>query len=116
MSITRYTTPPISLLVKGEDITSATEIHVTIKQGMNEIDLTGNDITAAVSGDDTQITFSLTQQQSGSLGIAAGIRGYANFANAYADVQVNWIAGGVRYATEIVRVKVYDNLLDEVIS
>ena len=104
MAITRFTTPPISLLVKDVDITAA-DVYVTVKQGPNEINLEDTDLTMQVSGSDTQITFSLTQAQAGSLNI-----------NAFAEVQVNWITGGIRYATEIVRVKIYDNLYDEVIS
>ena len=104
MAITRFTTPPISLLVKGVDITAA-DVYVTIKQGTTEINLTDTALTLASSDDDTQVTFALTQEQAGSLN-----------ASGYADIQVNWISGGVRYATEIASVKVSENLYDEVIS
>lgn len=104
MAITRFTTPPISLLVKGVDITAA-DVYVTIKQNGTEINLDDSALTMSVSDDDTQITFSLTQEQAGSLDVQG-----------YAGVQVNWITGGVRYATEIVKVKIYENLYDEVIS
>ena len=104
MAITRFTTPPISLLVKGVDITAA-DVFVTIKQYGVEINLSGDDITLTASGSDTQITFSLSQEQAGSL-----------TASGYADFQVNWIAGGIRYATEIVSGRVYENLYDEVIE
>lgn len=104
MAITRFTTPPISLLVKGVDITAA-DVYVTIEQGEVEINLTGADLTMTAVESDTQITFSLTQQQAGSLN-----------ASAASYIQVNWIASGVRYATMIAKVKVFDNLYDEVIS
>lgn len=104
MAITRFTTPPISLLVKGVDITAA-DVYVTIKQYDREVNLTDTALTMTTSGDDTQITFSLTQAQAGALDIKA-----------YASVQVNWIDAGVRYATEIANVKVLENLYDEVIS
>ena len=104
MAITRFTTPPISLLVKGVDITAA-DVYVTIKQGTTEINLTDTDLTLTASGDDTQVEFSLTQAQAGSLDFGS-----------YAGIQVNWIDSGVRYATEIANVKIYENLYDEVIS
>lgn len=104
MAITRFTTPPISLLVEGVDITSA-DVYVTVKQGPNEINLTDTDLTMSYANSNTTVTFALTQVQAGSLN-----------ANYFSEVQVNWIAGGVRYATEIARVKIYDNLLDEVIE
>lgn len=107
--ITRYTTPPISLLVKGVDITSA-DVYVTIKQLETEINLEDSRLTLSYSNPDTTITFSLTQEESGSLNLMACD------VNAYCDIQVNWISGGVRYATEIARAKIYDNLLDEVIE
>lgn len=103
MAITRFTTPPISLLVKGEDITAA-DVYVTIKQGNTEINLTDTALTMSYDTD-TTVTFALTQAQAGSLNI-----------NAFAEIQVNWITGGVRYATEIAKVKIYDNLYDEVIE
>ena len=104
MAITRFTTPPISLLVKGVDITAA-DVYVTIKQGVTEINFSDAELTLTLNDTDTIVTFSLTQEQAGSMDIRA-----------YAGVQVNWIAGGIRYATEIATVKIYDNLYDEVIS
>lgn len=107
MSITRYTTPPISLLVKGVNLTSATSVYVTLKQSRVVLNIESSPISGMVisqSGDDTQITFSLTQEQAGQ------------FKNAFAEIQVNWISGGIRYATEIAKVMVYNNLLEEVIS
>ena len=52
MAITRFTTPPISLLVKGVDITAA-DVYVTIEQGGVEINLTGADLTMTAVGSDT---------------------------------------------------------------
>lgn len=103
-NITRFTSPPISVVVEGVDITSA-DVYVTIKQGTSEFDLTGNQLSMTYADSNTTITFSLTQEQSGSL-----------TENPDASIQVNWITGGVRYATEIVQVDVYENLYDEVIS
>ena len=105
MAITRFTTPPIGLLVKGVDITDAETVYVTIEQGSNEINVPKTSLTMTSADSDTQITFSLTQQEAGSLN-----------ATAPSFVQVNWIKGGVRYATAIKKVKVFENLYDEVIS
>ena len=107
--ITRFTTPPISLLVKGADITSA-DVYVTIKQNNTEINLTDTRLTMSYANSDTTITFALTQTESGKLNLLACD------VNAYCEIQVNWIASGVRYATEIAKVKIYDNLYDEVIE
>lgn len=101
--ITRYTTPPITVLVKGVNITSY-DIYVTVKQDDTEITVTDG-LIVSLEGSDTKIVFQLTQLQAGSL----DFRGFAG-------IQVNWIADGVRYATEIARVQVYNNLLDEVIE
>lgn len=99
--ITRYTTPPISLLVKGIDITSA-DVYVTLKQ--REIELTIDNPVKTFEDPNTIITFSLTQKQSGK------------FSDDYVQIQVNWMSGGTRYATKIVETKIYDNLYNEVIE
>lgn len=101
--ITRFTTPPITLLVKGVNIT-AYDIYVTVKQDDNEITVSDG-LSVSLEGRDTKIVFQLTQEQAGSL----DFRGFAG-------VQVNWIADGNRYATEIARVQIYNNLFDEVIE
>ena len=99
--ITRFTTPPVTLLVKGVNILTA-DVYVTVKQNDNEINIT--DLQMSASGKDTKIVFSLTQEQAGSF-----------LVNDFANIQVNWIKDSIRYATEIARVRVYQNLLDEVI-
>ena len=105
MAIIRYTTPPIGLRVKGFDLTQK-DVYVTVEQGDVQITLTGEQLTiTATEAGNTQITFSLTQEQAGSLNIKAP-----------AEIQVNWMEDNVRKATKIANVRVYDNLLDEVIS
>lgn len=105
MAITRYTTPPIGLLVKGFDITQK-DVYVTVEQGDVEITLTGAQLTMiATEAGDTQITFALSQEEAGSLNIKAP-----------AELQVNWMDDGTRKATQIAKVRVFDNLLDEVIE
>ena len=103
MAITKYTSPPNILLVKGVNIVTA-DIYVSIKQGSREITLHGDSLEVSAAGEDTQIIFYLTQEQTALF----NLRGYAK-------IQVNWILSGHRYATEIKNVTVYDNLLAEVI-
>ena len=103
--ITQYTTPPISVKVKDIDITDASYIYVTIKQGTTEVTKETTDIIATVSTTDTVLTFALTQEESGSFDPMA-----------YANIQANWIKGGIRYATEIKQITVNGNLLDEVLE
>lgn len=103
MAITKYTSPPNILLVKGVNIVTA-DIYVSIKQGSREITLHGESLDVSAVGEDTQIIFYLTQEQTALF----NLRGYAK-------IQVNWLLSGHRYATEIKNVTVYDNLLAEVV-
>ena len=104
MSITRYTTPPITFIVEGVDITGATTVYATIRQGRTKISKTGNELTLTKVSSDTQVIFSLSQIEAGQ------------FKKGQAKVQVNWITGGIRYATEDIIVIINENILDEVIS
>lgn len=104
MPITRFTTPPITVLVKGQDITTY-DVYLTLKQLDTEITLSGASLSMTATDDDTEITFSLTQEQAGQFSPKLP-----------ASIQVNWMDGGLRYATEMVKVRVFENLLDEVIS
>lgn len=104
MAITRFTTPPMGLLVKGVDITGK-DVYVTIEQGTTELTISGASLSMTATDAGTEIVFSLTQEQAGSLK-----------ARDRALVQVNWMDGGSRFATVIVHVSVLENLLDEVIS
>ena len=104
-----YTTPTISLIVEGVDITS-NDVYVTLEQGNNELTKSGSDLTIAAETvgqqTNTNISFVLTQEESASFRF-----------NASVAVQVNWIsAQGVRAATEIKNVGVMRNLLDKVIA
>lgn len=101
----KYTTPTISLIVEGVDIT-AHDIYVTLEQGTTELIKTGSDLTVSTDDGDTSIIFTLTQEESASFDY-----------NNRAAVQVNWITSqGVRSATEIKSIGITKNLLDKVIS
>lgn len=107
--ITKYTSPPMSVEVEGVDITSAT-VYLTLKQNSTKITLNGTRLTMTYANSNTTITFALTQAESGQFDLIS------SDINAWAEVQVNYIIGGVRYATEIVKTKIMDNLYNEVIS
>ena len=99
-----YTTPTLSLKVKGVDIHSAAYVYVTFYNN-GKVILTKEkaDISMSVSGSDTLIDVSLTQAETKLF------RPYSS-----ASVQVNWMIGASRAATEITDFSVTDNLLKEV--
>lgn len=104
-----YTTPTITLIVEGIDISNM-DVYVTIQQGCYEMTKRGADlVVTAVQTEqttDTSIVFTLSQEESASF-----------MFNHSAAIQVNWISQqGVRGATEIKGIPVLRNLLDEVIS
>ena len=103
-----YTTPTISLVVEGIDITGQS-IYVTLEQGSQELTKTGTDLTVSTETiqqvTNTTISFMLTQEESASFDF-----------NKNVSVQVNWISSqGVRAATEIKNIPVMRNLLDQVL-
>lgn len=100
-----YTTPTISLVVEGVDITDK-DIYVSLEQGLTELTKTGSDLIVEAEEADTKISLTLTQTESALFDY-----------NKNVSVQVNWIdSDGVRAATEIKTIGVMRNLLDEVIS
>ena len=104
-----YTTPTITLIVEGLDI-STHNVYVTLEQGRTELTKKGNDLiinTEQVGQvTNTNITFTLTQQESATFDY-----------NRNVAVQVNWItSAGMRAATEIKQIDVMRNLLDKVID
>lgn len=105
----KYTTPTITLTIKGVDITDY-QAYVTFVQGSHKLTKSGSDLdmTATTIGDVTytQITLVLSQEESAAFDENQRVR-----------VQVNWISDeGVRGATKIRKVEALANLLDEVIE
>ena len=105
-----WSTPTLTLRIKDRDLT-AYEVTVSIAQakvygGETHIDIEDGDLDSKVlDGDDTLVTVTLTQQQTGKL--ARGV----------ASVQINAIdSGGNRVPTKEATVYVYRNLLDHAIS
>ena len=105
----RYTTPTLTLIARGVDLTGMDAVTVSLRQRIgkaestHEVDVT--DPTMSYDGTDTTITVPLTQEQAG--GFVAG---------AYVLAQVNWMEGTAREASTIGRVAWGENLLDEVME
>ena len=98
----RYTTPTLSLVVEGVDLTGM-HVYVTISQGRTELTLTN--VTTSFESSNTVISIALTQEQT------------ERFRVGEAQVQVNWVGGdGHRNATTIGRMQVDDNLLRRVVE
>ena len=100
----RGTTPLVSLVVYGHDLTDCT-IYATIRQGANVLTKTGEDLTVEAVGSDTAISYGLTQQDTLSL------------TQGKASVQIRWIdSEGVALATNISEIQIDGILLDGVIA
>ena len=100
----RGTTPEYTLTVEGFDLTDQT-VFVTVSQGVAAVTKTGSDISVVYDGENSDIMFSLTQQD--TLSLKPG----------KASVQVRFIdAGGVAQATDIAELDVGQVLLERVIA
>lgn len=101
-----YTTPTITLEVEGVDLTQNQDVYVTMLQGNTELQKTGEDLDISYAQEKSTIVLSLTQEESADFQPSRTVQ-----------VQVNWITDeGERGATNIATIKVFRNLLDEVIS
>lgn len=100
----QYTTPTYELTVKGIDISGADDVWVTFADTPRAIVITKDSPTVAASGSDTKVTVTLTQAETAKF-IEGTISG----------VQVNWMDGGSRYATDIAPIDVKENLLKEIL-
>ena len=100
-----YTTPTITLEVEGVDLTQNQDVYVTMLQGKTELQKTGEYLDISYAEKST-IVLSLTQEESADFQPSRTVQ-----------VQVNWITDeGERGATNIATIKVFRNLLEEVIS
>ena len=98
----RYTTPTITLLVKGADLTQDS-VYVTFQQ--RDATLTVEAPSMTYDGEDTTISVPLSQLQTGGFAVGS------------VDVQVNFINGtGKRNATSVKTIGVGRNLLAQVID
>ncbi len=103
----QYTTPTLPLSAEGVDITGADNIWVTFSDKPHNMVVTKSQEDfdeIEFDGDDTNISVTLTQEETGSF-----------LANSKVDVEINWMIGGMRYATEIRTINVKENLLKRVL-
>lgn len=98
----QYTDVPLTVHVEGTDLTQASELHLTFRQGTVELDLTGDDLTVLGTHDLTAV---LRQEQTARLS-----------ANSAVSVQINAIVGGIRKASDVATVPVGSNLLRRLIG
>lgn len=104
-----YTTPTITLTVEGVDLTGK-DVYASFEQGRRELVKKNEDMTIStetVEGrTDTVLSMLLSQEETASFDFDRSVL-----------VQVNWISvGGIRCATEIKKIGVMRNLLDEVVA
>ena len=102
MSVPRGTTPTLVLTFTDPnlDLTTASNVYVTLKNGTVKITKTGD----ALEVEPKKISVFLSQTE--TLGFPEGA----------AEVQANWIGGGKRAATEIAPFYFSRQLLDEVLQ
>ena len=101
----QYTTPTLTITVKGVDLTAADSVWVTIANKERNVVITKDEPTLTVSGSDTTCTITLSQEET---------RRFA--AKSKVDIQVNWMTDAVRCATDIASVTAFENLLKEIIE
>lgn len=105
----RYTTPTLTLIARGVDLTGMDAVTVSLRQRIgkaestHEVDVT--DPTMTYDGTDTTISITLTQEQSGGFVDGKPV-----------EAQVNWLDGTDRDATTIGTVMWHRNLLNEVME
>ena len=102
----KFTTPTLYARVKNIDLTEGYDVYVSLEQGKNQLDKSNADLTLELDGEDTVLSFMLSQLESASFDLESPVY-----------VQINVIdANGYRAATGIKKVPVMRNLLDKEIS
>lgn len=102
--MTKWSDAELTLTVPEADLSQADEIHVTIAQGDRYAVDIEVDPAEVVGQHDLQVR--LTQRQTSGFRLNPPTT----------EIQVNFMVGGIRKATEIVSVPVKDNLLRKVIG
>lgn len=102
--IRQWTTRTQVFRVVGIDLTNC-DVYLTIDKYGKQIIKNPSDLNVELDGEDTLVTVTLTQEESGSLGVGDVV------------CQINYIdVYNVRDATEEITVAVYPNRLKKVIS
>lgn len=98
----QYTTPVVQLRIDGHTVSG--DVYVTFANKARNVTLTISNPTVTVDSDGTTIEAHLTQTETGKFWYGEDV-----------SVQVNWMAGTQRYATEIANVPWNENLIKEVL-
>lgn len=97
-----YTTPTYELAIEGANLVGA-DICVSFRQNTNcKASLDVTDVTVALDGEDSIVTFTLTQEQTGRFKVGP------------IKVQVNWILEGARNSTYVAEIPAFEQLRREV--
>ena len=103
MAFPRGTTPTLTFELDDNelDLSTANNVYVTIKNGLNVTTKTGQDLTI----DENQVSVKLTQAET------------LAFTNKKIRIQINWTYNdGSRWSSEIVEMLVSEQLLDRVVE
>ena len=98
----RFTTPTLILEIDKPELIDVDTFYVTIKQGDSALTIMVTDRESTATG--VRLSVDLSQLQT------------AGFSVGRASVQVNWMDGNVRGATQIAVISITDNLLNQVID
>lgn len=99
----QYTTPVVQLRIDGHTVSG--DVYVTFANKARNVTLTIDNPTVTTDAGGSTVEAHLTQSQTGTFWYGEDV-----------SVQVNWLASGQRYATEIANVPWNENLIKEVLS
>lgn len=99
----QYTTPVVQLRI--DDHTVSGDVYVTFANKARNVTLTIDNPTVTTDAHGSTVEVHLTQAETGKFWYGEEVA-----------VQVNWLASGERYATEIANVRWNENLIKEVME
>ena len=99
----QYTTPVVQLRIDGHTVSG--DVYVTFANKARNVTLTIDSPTVTTDAHGSTVEVHLTQAQTGMFWYGEEVA-----------VQVNWLASGERYATEIANVRWNENLIKEVME
>ena len=99
----QYTTPVVQLRIDGHTVSG--DVYVTFANKARNVTLTIDSPTVTTDAHGSTVEVHLTQAETGKFWYGEEVA-----------VQVNWLASGERYATEIANVRWNENLIKEVME
>lgn len=99
----QYTTPIVQLRIDGHTVSG--DVYVTFANKARNVTLTIDSPTVTTDAGGSTVEVHLTQAETGKFWYGEEVA-----------VQVNWLASGERYATEIANVRWNENLIKEVME